>query len=262
MPKRLRGGITLQHMLRRSLLVLIVGLPFFTAVAQTEKHTNIILITLDNAERKPCPLEAKSATPHLAALAAQGIVFKRAYAKPRSRSSPSPACSLEPIPKPTMRQSWVAPSPPRLLFFLPCCAQTDTILPHSSEAVFWMLVMASRLGLQVALTCTMHPALLLPQEASCGGSVRLRKLPTLQFAGSPAQPDPILPGSAWPTSDHGRGTTAQDEALGLLLKALHGLRGKANRSSLSPPTTVRATAVMERTAMESFFTTRRFTFRF
>ena len=68
-------------MLGRSFLVLILGLPIFTAAAQTERHTNIILITLDNAGANRVSLEAKSATPHLAALAAQSLVFEHAYAQ-------------------------------------------------------------------------------------------------------------------------------------------------------------------------------------
>ena len=145
--------------------------------------------------------------------------------KPLSPLSRLPACSLEPIRKPTMRRSWVAPFPPRLLFFLRCCTQTDTIPPHSSAAVSWMLVMASRPGSRVALMYTMRPAPLLPQEAFSGGSVPPQKLPTLRFAGSPMHLSPISPGSASP------GTAAEaraprTEALGLLLTALHGHTGQ------------------------------------
>ena len=225
MPKRLRGGITLQHMLRRSLLVLIVGLSFFTAVAQTEKHTNIILITLDNAGANRVSLEAKSATPHLAALAAQGIVFKRAYAQ-----APLTIVSLASLLTGTYPQTNHATelggALPSSAPFLPALLRADG---YHTAAFIGSSLLDARDGFAPGFASgfDLYDA---PSAAASAGGFLWRERSPAEVANSAIRwlTRTTGPYFAWISladlSDHGRGTTAQDEALGLLLKALHGLR--------------------------------------
>jgi arylsulfatase A-like enzyme len=223
--ERLREGFTLQHMLRRSFLVLILGLPIFTADAQTETHTNIILITLENAGANRVSLEAKSATPHLAALAAQSIVFEHAYAQ-----APLTIVSLASLLTGTYPQTNHATelggALPSAAPFLPALLHADG---YHTAAFIGSSLLDARDGFAPGFAPGFDTYDAPSAAASAGGFLWRERSPA-EVASAAIRwlaqvPEPSF---AWISlaGDTGRSTSAQDQALGLLLTALRGHTGE------------------------------------